>query len=650
MKRWVPIAASLLALSACGERADNTAADSTTTAPAAADDAGKLESTDDFKARAADFGPRDQMPGAALYAQHCAGCHDGTVAKAPHLHWLEMMSPRAIVASLTDGIMSQQGAALSAGERRQIAEFVTLKPADDDALSAAGEPAACEGDAAAFDLSRPVPAVGWGHDTARYSPAGVAGLTRLEIPELKLKWAFAFPGALRARSQPTIAMGAVFVGSHAGRVYAFDLATGCARWTFDATAEVRTGIVVTPPTADGRVYAVFGDILARLYAVDALSGELVWSLRADEHPSATLTGTPALAGDHVFVPVSSLEVIAAADPAYECCTFRGKVMKVEVASGAIVWQHYTIPSPPAEVGRTRVGTRVLAPSGAPTWTSPAVDRERNRIYIGTGENYSSPPDDNSDAILAIDMTTGERVWQRQSTAGDAWNVACMMADNPNCPPEDGPDFDHGSSMILVDLPGGDSVLTVGHKDGTIFGLDPDEGGALLWATRVGRGSIQGGVHFGMAVGGTTVYAPINDMNDTYDGSPLDPDKARPGVHAIDAATGEVLWSHVQPDVCPDTLQYCDPGVSAPVTATPDAVFAGHLDGFLRAFDAQDGDVLWEFDTKQPVQGINGPTATGGSMSGSGAAIVDGHVVVNSGYGLYFHEPGNMLAVFSVNGE
>ena len=605
-----------------------------------------LESLEDMRAGVADFGPREEMPGAALYAEHCAICHDGTVPKAPHLHWLEMMSPHVIVEAMTDGIMSSQAAALDEADRRHVAEFITLQSAQGEASALAYAPA-CTDDGAAFDLDRPPAKVGWGHDTSRFVPGDVAGLSALEVPDLELKWAYAYPGALRARSQPSVAYGALYVGSYDGSVYALDLETGCARWRFQASGEVRTGVVIAEQGDGEPPLAVFGDLVAKLYAVNALTGEEVWSLRADEHPSATMTGTPAVFDGTVYAPVSSLEVIPAADPAYECCTFRGSLLAVELGSGATVWRHYTIPEVPSEVSRTSAGTRVLAPSGAPSWTSPAIDRKRNLVYIGTGENYSSPADGNSDAILAIDRKTGERVWQRQSTSGDAWNVACMMADNPNCPEEDGPDFDHGSSMILIELPNGSDVLTVGHKNGTIFGLDPDNEGAVLWQTRVGRGSIQGGVHFGMAADGTTLYAPINDMNNTYDGSVLDASKARPGVHAIDATNGEVLWSHVQEDVCPEDLPYCDPGISAAITAMPGAVFAGHLDGFVRAYDRDSGKVIWEFDTKQAVMAVNGITAKGGGMSGAGPAIADGHVIVNSGYGLYFHEPGNMLAVFAV---
>lgn len=607
-----------------------------------------LASTDDMQTGAADF-DRSTHPGKGLYEESCSGCHDGSVSRAPHFSWLEMMSASVIYEAMNVGVMSVQAAALADGEKLLITEYLTRTKLESGAALKVNEPPMCtDGD---FDLSSPAQAVNWGHDTNRYSPSTVAGLTVPEIPNLELKWAFAFPDAFRARSQPTIAMGTVFVGSQDGRVYALDLETGCARWTFSAAAEVRTGIVLSlseaPMSKDNPPLAYFGDIIARFYAVNALTGELVWSLKADDHPSATLTATPAFHEGTVFVPVSSLEVIPAADPAYECCTFRGSVLAIDATNGDVLWRHHTIPGEPSEVSRTSIGTKVLSPSGAPVWSSPTVDVKRGLIYVGTGENYSSPADENSDAVLAIDMATGARVWTRQSTSGDAWNVACMMADNPNCPPEDGPDFDHGSSILIVELDKDKDILLAGHKNGTVYALDPDNKAEVLWATEVGRGSIQGGVHFGMSAADTQLYVPINDMNNTRNGDYLDPEQARPGMHSIDANTGKLLWSNVQKNVCFDEDEFCDPGISSAVTSIPGAVFAGHLDGFVRAYASGDGALLWEYDTRPERVGVNGIAGYGGSMSGAGPAIVAGHLVINSGYGLYNHEPGNLLMVFAV---
>ncbi len=603
-----------------------------------------IESTDEFRVTSADFGPRDEMPGAVLYANNCASCHNGSVTKAPHQTFLEMLSPQAILKTMNEGIMMPQAAALTTEQRAHIAEYITQQPADQAQTALAYAPA-CAADTG-VNIAAGIRKVGWGHDTRRFSDASVAQLDAKSAATLKLKWAYAYPDALRARSQPSVAFDSIFVGSHDGSVYALDLETGCAHWRWQAGAEVRTGIVIIEGSADSPPLAVFGDIVARLYAVNALTGDLVWSTKMDDHPSATLTATPTAEGQTLFVNVSSLEVTAAADPNYPCCSFRGKTVAMNAADGAIVWTHYAIPEAPTEVTKTRVGTPVLAPSGAPIWASPTIDRKRGRVYVGTGENYSSPADGNSDAVIAIDMQTGERVWQRQTFSGDAWNVACMMADNPNCPEENGPDLDHGSSILLVDAGEDRQLLVAGLKDGSVIALDPDNDGELVWSAKVGRGSIQGGVHFGMSADGSTVYVPINDMNDTRNGDALSAEDARPGVHAIDAATGKVLWSHVQENVCPDALQFCDPGISAAISSFPGAVVAGHLDGFLRIYAKDDGALIWEYDTKQPVAGINGLTARGGGMSGGGPIVADGYLISNSGYGLYFHEPGNMLAVFA----
>jgi len=544
--------------------------------------------------------------------------------------------------------MQSQAAHLSGDEKQHIVEYITQMRLDDP--NAVPKVAWCEGAAKDFTALDEDHLTGWGRDTRRYVSSELAGFDRGQITDLELKWSFGFPASTRARSQPTIAMGAVFVGSQDGTVYAFDLETGCVRWRFAARAEVRTGITLGSRGPEGIPTAYFGDIIANLYALDATTGELVWQTSPDDHHSATLTGTPAFANGNLYVPVSSLEVVTAANPEYACCTFRGHVMAVNGDDGAILWDSYAIPNAPISIEDTKAGTKIFAPSGAPVWTSPTIDAERNLLIFGTGENYSSPADKNSDAVIAVRLDTGERIWSRQTFPEDAWNVACMMVDNPNCPEEDGPDYDQASSPLLVDIGDGKTVVVAGQKDGRVFALDWQTGTKKLWEVRLGRGSIQGGVHFGMAADGATVYVPINDMNDTRNGEWLDPKTARPGVSAVDAATGEVLWSHLQKNVCGEGRPFCDPGVSAAITATDRAVIAGHLDGIIRIYDSASGEIIWTYDTTVPVTGTNGVTAKGGGMSGSGPALGAGHMVINSGYGLYNHEAGNALLVFAPRSE
>jgi polyvinyl alcohol dehydrogenase (cytochrome) len=320
---------------------------------------------------------------------------------------------------------------------------------------------------------------------------------------------------------------------------------------------------------------------------------------------------------------------------------------LNTADGSIEWKTYAIEQPASEAGVTSAGTKILAPSGAPIWNSPAVDLRRRRLYAGTGENYSSPAGGTSDAIIAFDMDGGEIIWVNQATEGDAWNVACLSQyapDPANCPEEDGPDFDFGAAPMLVGLGDGKDVVVAGQKSGDAMAIDPDNG-ETLWRKRVGRGGVQGGVHFGIASEGSTAYIPINDM--AY---PEDVTRykfkipARPGMNALDAETGELRWTNLAEDVCGD-LQFCNPGISSAITAIPGAVIAGHLDGRLRIYDAGDGSVLWEYNTLQAVNTVSGESANGGSMSGGGPTIADGMLYVNSGYGIYFHMPGNVLLAF-----
>ena len=73
----------------------------------------------------------------------------------------------------------------------------------------------------------------------------------------------------------------------------------------------------------------------------------------------------------------------------------------------------------------------MALPGAPVWCSPTIDAKRGLVYIGTGENYTYPTTNTSDAIQALDLKTGKLIWNFQATNGDAYNVACPFF--VNCP-------------------------------------------------------------------------------------------------------------------------------------------------------------------------------------------------------------------------
>jgi len=582
--------------------------------------------------------------GGQLYMRACGTCHESGLDRAPQRAMLLLMSAESIYRAMTEGVMQPQSAALSDEDKVAVAEFLARAPID-EALAGV-EPPMCEGEAAAFDFEEPPVFSGWGLTPASTHaiPTEVAGLTAQNVATLKLKWAFAFPGALRARSAPALAGGAVYVGSHGGTVYALDRQTGCARWSFVASAEVRTGIVVTPWSAGDETaqpMAFFGDLIGNLYGVNALTGELAWRVRPSEHHSTTLTGTPSLHEGILYVPVSSLEVVPAADPNYECCTFRGSVIAYEARTGEKQWETFTIPEPPKPQGVNAAGAQNYGPSGSPIWNSPAIDVKRGQLLVGTGENYSSPADGTSDAIFAIDLESGEVNWIFQATQGDAWNTACGPVDRTNCPAEDGPDYDFGAGTLLAQDAEGHDVVIAGQKSGVVHALDPYTG-EVRWQNKVGRGGIHAGVYFGMAADSGRLFVPISDTDDGREY----PEPRRPGMYALDLASGEYLWSVPSEDVCREDQMFCQPGYSQAVTTTPEVLIAGGNDGYLRIFATNTGEVLWEMDTDIQFPAVGGVTADGGAFGGAAAPIAyQGQLIVSSGYGFAGKMPGNALLVF-----
>ncbi|MFO1427755.1 MAG: PQQ-binding-like beta-propeller repeat protein [Steroidobacteraceae bacterium] len=586
----------------------------------------------------------DAAAGEAVFRGTCAGCHEGQVPRAPHRVFLARLNARNVVSALEPGgLMAAQGATLDDAQRRAVALFLTGKDAALEARSP--EPPPCAGTAAHPDPSQASVAVGWGRDNSRFVPADIAGLSAAQLPRLELRWAFAYPDANRARGQPAIAHGAIYAGGQDGTVRALDLASGCVRWTFRASAEVRTGLVLGDAEHDGDDAGLyFGDIIGNAYALDARSGALRWRVHVDDHPHVTLTGTPALHRGVLYVPVSSLELVSAADPRYACCSFQGAVLALEARTGRPLWKTRTIPRPPRKVGVTRVGTPILAPSGAPVWNSPTVDARRGLLYVGTGENYTAPASRTSDGVLALRLRDGHPAWSFQALADDTYNLGCTVADDANCPPRPGPDYDIGASVIRLPLAGGRELLFAGQKSGWVYALDPQRRGRLVWKARLGRGGLKGGVHFGMASDGERLYVPIFDAPHPYDKAPR-PGIARPGLHALDPASGRELWEAAAPQRCAGRPG-CDPGISAAVTAIPGAVITDHSDGWVRIYAATDGALLWEFDTTREFVTVSGERAHGGSMGGGGAAVRDGYVVLNSGYTAP-HMPGNLLLVFGI---
>lgn len=584
--------------------------------------------------------------GATLYKQNCAQCHDGGMDRAPSRDALKAMSADRVLAAMESGPMISMASRRTALERRTIAEFVAGKALTGVLETKPSPQAMCTGPASG-DLSSGPAWIGWGANLSNTRFNSDPGLTAADVPRLKVKWAFGFPGDQSANAHATVAGGRVFVGSAGGTVYSLSAATGCIYWYFDAGSTVRSA--VTLHHLGNSYLAFFGDAKALVYAVDAVTGKLVWKTKVDDFAQAGITSSPVIYNGRLYVGVKSGEEAAGADPNYECCRFRGSMVALDAATGKQVWKTYTIDEP-KRTKKNAKGVQMWGPSGAPIWSTPVIDPQRNAIYVTTGDNYSEPATRTSDAFMALNLDTGKVLWTRQMTADDAYTAACRLPDKTNCP-MDGPDFDFGASPILVTLPTGKRALLAGQKSGIVHALDPDQQGEVLWQVRVGKGGTMGGVQWGSAVDQQNIYVAVSDIKRvmlTFSTlTDADPSQGG-GMYALRLATGEKVW-YTPPFSCGDRKR-CSPAQSAAVTAIPGVAFSGAMDGHLRAYSAMDGKVIWDFDTVREYKTVNGVEARGGTIDGPGPVVVGGMLFANSGYVAAGGMPGNVLLAFTVDGK
>lgn len=591
------------------------------------------------------------LDGKALFAQHCASCHNASPApRVPSSFTLSRSNPRAILMSLQTGVMRPQGAALSEAQQIALVETLTGKTLQSLEIP---KTAWCPTTPAPLTDQPTVHWHSWGGDERGngHANAADARLTSADLPALQVQWAFAIPGASSVRGVPTLIDDVLYLNSSGGGVFALDRHSGCIYWHLETSAAVRGGIG-TGPSLDPKDSAptlYFTTRTLQVWAVNARTGEAYWQQRVSQHPLNSNTGGTLYHEGSVYIPVSSVEVGVAGNPKHACCTSSGGVIAIDARTGAERWRMLTTGREATRVGTSADGMPEFAPSGAPVWASPTLDAKRGLLYIGTGENYSRPATLTSDATLALRISDGQIVWQRQGTADDAWHIGCdRMPDRSPCD-DPGPDLDFGMSPIITTLKNGQQRLFAGQKSAMVFAYDPDAQGKPLWATRVGKGGALGGIHWGIASDGERVYVTNNDRPAVLkDVNPED--KLAPGLYALDAMTGALVWSVPTPGERCETYDRasrrergaCLAANSAAPVVAGDLVFAGDLNGVLRAHDAATGRILWTFDSDREFDTINGVTGRGGSIDGPAPVVHDGQVFVSSGYSAFGQKPGNVF--------
>ncbi len=608
---------------------------------------------------------REPMPSAASmvspYELVCSSCHDNRSDEslAPSRQALRELSPERIVEALTTGPMAVFGEKFGADEKRAMAELITGKPFGGTVdRTAAAMSNQCS---APLTLDKPFSKPswnGWAPDPTRsyrFQSVEAGGLTAADIPKLKLKWAFAFPGgASAAWTQPTVVDGTVFIGSDNNFVYAIDASTGCVHWSHEANGQVRTAVSIGAITdlPGVRYAAYFGDYMGYVTAVNAETGEELWNLLPDDHQAAKITGPPTLdpsPGGHLYVGVSSWEQMPGRYITYECCKFQGSLTAIDVKTGKPVWKTYTMPERPKPLRRNSAGTQLYGPAGAAIWNAPTLDLEHRRIYTTVGTCYISEFFDKPVgfdggacvSVMAFDMDSGEKLWWKQLIPMDRHPGGCGSEPEEqriNCPGyEKDLDDDPSGSPVLFTAKDGKRIIIQGQESGRITALDPDNDGAVLWVAQAGDelAVMNGG--FGGAFDGEYYYKPLPFGDGTG------------AVAAIRPADGSRAWYTTlePPDNC-DTESYeCSSANWSSATAIPGAVLTGSWDGVVRAYAAASGEVIWEFPTRQRYEAVNGVPAFGGGIGGGAPTVVDGMMFVGSGYAILGGTAGNVLLAFDL---
>ncbi|KAL5722664.1 hypothetical protein ACHQM5_006155 [Ranunculus cassubicifolius] len=482
----------------------------------------------------------------------------------------------------------------------------------------------------------------------RYAAAEIK-ISPKTVSNLKLKWEFVAGGDISAT--PAIFEKIVYFPSWNGFIYAVKATDGSLVWAknlTELTGLEPTGFVfglnftvsrATPTiTGDLVLIGIYGPAI--VIAVKRATGALVWSTRLDNSNASVLTQSGTVFNRNFFVGTSSLEETVSIE---QCCKFRGSMVKLDVRTGIIKWQTYTLPDNFRKLGEY---------AGAAIWgSSPSIDIKRNLVYVATGNLYSAPqrviecqerennqtvpthpdqcvePENHENSILAFDMNDGSIKWYRQLGGYDLWFVACNDQSTPGCPPGPNPDADFGEApMILTVYVNGTKreIVAAVQKSGYAWALDRDNG-SVLWSTLAGPGGLGGGGIWGAATEGKRVYTNIaNVMQTNFTLAPSTKTTTAGAWVAMEASTGKILWSTANPR---------NRTASGPVTIANDIIFAGSDDpkGTMYAMDARTGKVLWSFDTGAAVHG--------------GASVSDGCMYVGNGYrGL---TPGTSLFSFCI---
>lgn len=501
----------------------------------------------------------------------------------------------------------------------------------------------------------------YGGDSANTRYSALKQIDSKNVKDLKVAWAFPLGVLEGQETTPLVVNGTMYVTSPKGPkyVYALDAQTGAMKWRYapelpnDVFAAVCCGLVNRGVAyANGKIFV--GRLDGRLVALDAGTGKELWKVKVADYQSGDdITSPPTIAKNMVVIGYAGGEYAT-----------RGAITAYDQETGKEVWRTYTIPGTGEPGNDSWPSPEVAMRGGADAWLVGSYDPKLNLIYYGTSNpapwaahargtdnsEYGRLTNLYSSSTLALDADTGKISWYYQQTPYDAW------------------DYDGVNEKVLADLSiAGNTVqaLMTADRNGFFYVLDRQNGKLIsatpfvevnwakgidgdghpievpdkrprkdIWARDVCP-SFYGGKNFPpVSYNPKTklVYVPTfnicmdevgKDVGDPkkgifFLGTEFDASKYGPGGHggefiAWDPVARKKVWG----------IKESMPFVGGALSTAGDVVFYGNMQGELKAVNAENGDILWRFQTGSGIS--QGPVTyeVGGKQY---VAVASGHLL------------------------
>ncbi len=491
--------------------------------------------------------------------------------------------------------------------------------------------------------------LGHGNDYREQRYSELKQISADTVANLGLAWSFDTDFNRGLEATPIVVDGVIFVSANWSVVYALDAKTGKQLWKYDPAvprewAKMACCDVVNRGVAVYQGKVIFGTLDARLIALDAATGEKIWETQSADITAYpyTITGAPRVFKDKVLIGNGGAEYGA-----------RGFVAAFDVNSGEELWRFYTVPGNPADGFESAAMEKAAATwtgkwweygGGGTVWDSMVYDPELDQLYIGVGngspwnQKVRSPGGGDNlylSSIVALNPDTGEYLWHYQETPGESWDYTAtqhiMLADM---------EWQGETRKVIWQAPKNGFFFIIDRENGKLLSAEPYA--RVNWATHYDldtgrpveteraryetkpefiRPSSMGAHNWQpMAYSPDTglVYIPAIDALFKYEdvedylhkwgqwnlGVKLEQDAAPNHVLAQlmmkQVATGSLLAWNPTTQSAAWSVPYPMPWNGGLLATGGNLVFQGTATGEFRAYAADSGDQLWQFDARTGV--------------------------------------------------